>query len=487
MCKSFPFLKANEQFAQYCYREAQTSEPSHHTPQKHAYRTIFSCDRDRVMYCSSFRTLSSKTQVFNSQTSDNLRTRLTHTLEVSQIARTISRQLGLDEDLTEAIALGHDVGHTPFGHIGERTLNKFSIGDDKRQKDDSVIIDPVSHGFKHNLQSVRVLVEYSERYKFSNYMLFGVREHSRLYWKHPDDVAFYKEYEQYCSYSYEKKLYPAWSFEAFIVMWADEVAQRHHDIEDAFFRQIMPPDDIVKKVEPLLELVAGDDLVSKFNRLADETERLNRKDFTTRDSSFARMLSSFLVDAYVTILINEISDVLNIFCEKNGIANESDFTNHYCNLDVSKIRSIMKLSNSDIAKFDKKLGNSLKYSILDSYEVQRMDGKGAYVMRKLVRAYTSNPQQLPNEYINRFVKVELPRHFDKENINLIIKEIRDKLPDMPRNISVWKDYECREALRAIVESEDLYKKTYQVLLRTIFDYISSMTDAQATIQRTELY
>ena len=113
------------------------------------------------MYCSAFRRLSSKTQVFNSQKADNLRTRLTHTLEVAQIARTISCQLGLDEELTEAIALGHDVGHTPFGHVGERTLNKFSRGLDKRQVADGVSVDKLHYGFKHNLQGVRVLTEYS--------------------------------------------------------------------------------------------------------------------------------------------------------------------------------------------------------------------------------------------------------------------------------------------------------------------------------------
>ena len=113
------------------------------------------------MYCSAFRRLSSKTQIFNTQTADNLRTRLTHTLEVAQIARTIACQLGLDEELTEAIALGHDVGHTPFGHVGERTLNTFSRGQDKRQVLDDIFVSEENYGFKHNLQSVRVLVVYS--------------------------------------------------------------------------------------------------------------------------------------------------------------------------------------------------------------------------------------------------------------------------------------------------------------------------------------
>ena len=103
-------------------------------------RTEFQRDRDRILHSKSFRRLKHKTQVFIAPEGDHYRTRLTHTLEVSQISRTIARALKLNEDLTEAIALGHDLGHTPFGHMGERTLNKVS-----------------RNGFKHNLQSLRVV------------------------------------------------------------------------------------------------------------------------------------------------------------------------------------------------------------------------------------------------------------------------------------------------------------------------------------------
>ena len=105
-----------------------------------AVRTVYQRDRDRIIHCSSFRRLKHKTQVFLSPEGDHYRTRLTHTLEVSQIARTIARALRLNEDLTEAIALGHDLGHTPFGHAGERALDKLVTG-----------------GFHHYLQSVRVI------------------------------------------------------------------------------------------------------------------------------------------------------------------------------------------------------------------------------------------------------------------------------------------------------------------------------------------
>lgn len=109
------------------------------------FRTCYQRDRDRIVHCKAFRRLKHKTQVFLSPEGDHYRTRLTHTLEVAQIARTISRALRLNEDLTEAIAYGHDLGHTPFGHSGEAALNEAVEG-----------------GFRHNEQSLRV-VEFVER------------------------------------------------------------------------------------------------------------------------------------------------------------------------------------------------------------------------------------------------------------------------------------------------------------------------------------
>ena len=113
--------------------------------QEDRFRSTYQKDRDKILHTKAFRRLSHKTQVFLAPVGDHYRTRLTHTLEVSQIARTIARALGLNEDLTEAIALGHDLGHTPFGHIGENTLNKRMPG-----------------GFRHNEQSLR-MVERLER------------------------------------------------------------------------------------------------------------------------------------------------------------------------------------------------------------------------------------------------------------------------------------------------------------------------------------
>ena len=140
-------------------------------------RTCYQRDRDRILHCKSFRRLKQKTQVFLSPEGDHYRTRLTHTLEVSQIARTIARALRLNEDLTEAIALGHDLGHTPYGHAGERALNRLCPG-----------------GFTHYRQSLRV-VDYLEKGRQGPEPLLGSAQ--RDYYPHqrrlgPHDGRLYR-------------------------------------------------------------------------------------------------------------------------------------------------------------------------------------------------------------------------------------------------------------------------------------------------------
>ncbi|MDR0840234.1 MAG: deoxyguanosinetriphosphate triphosphohydrolase [Christensenellaceae bacterium] len=174
-------------------------------------RTDFVRDRDRIIHCKSFRRLKHKTQVFLSPVGDHYRTRLTHTLEVSQIARTISRGLRLNEDLTEAIALGHDLGHTPFGHAGESVLN-----------------DVVPGGFEHNLQSLRV-VEKLENGTGLN-LTFEVR----------DGIVNHK-----------KSGRPA-TLEGAVVSIADRIAYINHDIDDAVRAGVLQHSDLPGSCTALL-------------------------------------------------------------------------------------------------------------------------------------------------------------------------------------------------------------------------------------------
>ena len=163
------------------------------TPEdKCPYRTEFQRDRDRILHCNSFRRLKRKTQVFLSPVGDHYRTRLTHTLEVAQIARTIARGMRMNEDLTEAIALGHDLGHSPFGHCGEKTLNEIC-----------------PYGFKHYMQSVRVVEKLEKKGKGLN-LTHAVRNGIEC---HTNLVADTKEGN--------------------IVRLADTIAYINHDIEDS--------------------------------------------------------------------------------------------------------------------------------------------------------------------------------------------------------------------------------------------------------------
>ncbi len=167
-------------------------------------RTAFQRDRDRIIHSKSFRRLKHKTQVFLAPESDHYRTRLTHTLEVSQIARTVARALRLNEDLTEAIALGHDLGHTPFGHAGERALNSLC-----------------KCGFVHAEQSVRVCEKIEKQGRGLNLtddVLNGILHHTR------GELSY--------------------SLEGQVVRFSDRIAYINHDIDDAIRGGIIKKDDI---------------------------------------------------------------------------------------------------------------------------------------------------------------------------------------------------------------------------------------------------
>lgn len=175
-------------------------------------RTCFQQDRDRIIHCKSFRRLKQKTQVFLSPEGDHYRTRLTHTLEVNQIARTIARALRLNEDLTEAIALGHDLGHTPFGHAGEAVLNELS-----------------PHGFRHYQQSVRVVDKLEKDFQGLN-----------LSWEVRNGII-----------CHTKGKWPE-TLEGCVVRYSDRIAYLNHDIEDAISAGVLHQNDLPLEIVQVL-------------------------------------------------------------------------------------------------------------------------------------------------------------------------------------------------------------------------------------------
>lgn len=218
-------------------------------------RTAFVRDRDRIIHCKSFRRLKHKTQVFLSPVGDHYRTRLTHTLEVAQIARTIARGLLLNEDLTEAIAMGHDLGHTPFGHSGESVLNRIVPG-----------------GFEHNKQSLRI-VEKLENGKGLN-LTFEVR----------DGILNHK-----------KSGHPS-TLEGVVVSLADRIAYVNHDIDDAVRAGLLSNDILPKSCIEAIGATHGERINTLVLDILQTSSGKNHVEMSGEISSEFEKLRQFLFD-----------------------------------------------------------------------------------------------------------------------------------------------------------------------------------------------
>ena len=218
-------------------------------------RTAFVRDRDRIIHCKSFRRLKHKTQVFLSPVGDHYRTRLTHTLEVAQIARTIARGLLLNEDLTEAIAMGHDLGHTPFGHSGESVLNRIVPG-----------------GFEHNKQSLRI-VEKLENGKGLN-LTFEVR----------DGILNHK-----------KSGHPS-TLEGVVVSLADRIAYVNHDIDDAIRAGLLSNDILPKSCIEAIGATHGERINTLVLDILQTSSGKNHVKMSGEISSEFEKLRQFLFD-----------------------------------------------------------------------------------------------------------------------------------------------------------------------------------------------
>lgn len=206
---------------------SQNTKGRKQAEEKCSLRTDFQRDRDRIIHSKSFRRLKHKTQVFLSPESDHYRTRLTHTLEVSQIARTISRALRLNEDLTEAIALGHDLGHTPFGHAGERALDQL-----------------LSFKFTHYEQSVRVCEKLEKEGKGLNLtfeVIDGIKCHTKGDW--------------------------AQTLEGRVVRFADRIAYINHDIDDAVRAGVISADNIPRDIAENLGYTKSERITTLVNSI----------------------------------------------------------------------------------------------------------------------------------------------------------------------------------------------------------------------------
>ncbi len=308
---------------------------------EHPMRTCFQRDRDRIIHSAAFRRLEYKTQVFVNHEGDYYRTRLTHTMEAAQITRTVARALGLNEELAEAVALAHDLGHTPFGHAGERILDE--------------LMQPYG-GFDHNAQSLRTVDWIEVRYpEFRGLNLsFEVREGIIKHSNFKDRPA---------AQEFDPSTFPC--LEAQIVDLADEVAYLAHDVDDGLKSGMLTAADLEASA-----LYREANAVAKSN-LRDPDPRIERYQTVRR-----------IIDAMATDLVSAMEREI----EQSHVASVEDVRNAG--------RALAAFSPPMAARVDE-LKEIMRERLYRHYRVIRMTEKAGRVLARLFDAYMSEPRQMP--------------------------------------------------------------------------------------------
>lgn len=350
---------------------AQVSRGAHatrlHEEKEHDYRTAFQRDRDRIIHSRAFRRLKHKRQVFLTTESDHYRTRITHTLEVSQLARTVARVLGLNIDLVEAIALGHDIGHTPFGHLGEVILDKIMTGKRhlKGQRPGQNL-----GGFKHNYQSVRIVDKLEKRYPFDGLNLTapvreGILKHTRL----RKDIIDYPDFE-YRGLNYEQP--SATTLEGQVVAVCDEIAQRTHDLEDGLRAGLVQMAQVRE-----LEIIKQVEQTYHLNALYEQDELMYRE-------AVIRYLINVLVD-----------DVLQVTTEQLCRLPDRKIPSRTLGKEVVCFSANMEPLQAELNKF-------IYREIIHFSRVQWSDKLAEKLIFRLFEAYYRKPELLPDYLVQSF-------------------------------------------------------------------------------------
>jgi dGTPase len=318
------------------------------------YRTAFQRDRDRILHTTAFRRLEYKTQVFINSEGDYYRTRLTHTLEVAQIGRTIARALGANEDLEEAICLAHDLGHSPFGHSGERILNELMEN---------------YGGFDHNKQSLRIVTKLENRFlNFPGLNLTwetreGIVKHETEY-----DIADAEEYHPHLRGHLEAQIANA----------ADELAYSAHDLDDGLRSGLISP-------SMLQDLKLWKILVSNISWNSETFTELDRKR---------------LIRHLIGIEVEDVTEATNKTLQ---------------NAKVSSVEELQKLPHNVISfspemeKNNRELKDFLFTNLYQNYRVIRMQVKAERIICDLFSAYQKDPSMLPNHIQSGIEKEGLER------------------------------------------------------------------------------
>lgn len=430
----------------------------------HDERTDFQRDRDRILYSKAFRRLLHKTQVcFTGEMDEIIRTRLTHTLEVSQIARSISRQLRANEDLAEAIALGHDVGHTPFGHSGEKVLSDFLDGTDKKIRNDFKF-DPneIKIGFKHNFQSVRVLSKLEEGYgengglNLTYPVLEGILKHSSIYPKNSTTRIPVNYYSIVNDNSFFIDQPFSVTLEGQIVALADEIAQKCHDVEDAIVGEFDSKEAILDSLQ---------DMVNKKM-----LKGIENQDCIGFDSNGAyikinriKQFSSWVISKIILDSIEQINKNIEKYMKKRQAS--KIITDWYPITEDIATDSI--LNNNQVFQELIKIQSHL---IINNQKIDRENGKSKFILRRIIKAYLTNPRQLDDSVLKKYTQIC--------EIDGLIREI-NRMPIKTRNIRYLNNRIFDQ-----YNNEIIHDNHFQ---RILCDYISSMTDVFAVSEYQKLY
>ncbi len=346
-----------ERLAIYASRSARATRPRGPLPaDEEDFRTQYVRDRDRIIHSRAFRRLKHKTQVFIPFEGDHFRTRLTHTIEVSQIARSTARALGLNEDLTEAVALGHDLGHTPFGHSGENVL------DDLLQNSH-----PEAGRFKHNYQSVRVVDRLERRYdepglNLTDDVREGILKHTgwRRDFPFPLDFVDGLRFES------------GGTLEAQVVNWCDEIAQQTHDLEDGI-------------------ALAGEDAIEALavSRVARAVRGGGRDPAVRRASLIRGMIATLTSD-----LVEASRSRIERWIDANGVSSPDEFFERRERLpgDLIGFSDHGKRLYAELRQF-------VYRHVIHSFPVSRHDGRARRVIAGLYHGYSDNPRLLPDSVL----------------------------------------------------------------------------------------
>ncbi|MGE4169444.1 MAG: deoxyguanosinetriphosphate triphosphohydrolase [Candidatus Margulisiibacteriota bacterium] len=304
-------------------------------------RTCFQRDRDRIIHAKAFRRLKHKTQVFIANESDHYRSRLTHTLEVAQISRHLSRLLRVNEDLSECIALAHDLGHTPFGHSGERELSRLL-------KDDG--------GFEHNAHSLRIVDRLETKYpqfpglNLSHEVRMGLMKHTTP-WDQPDRV------------------HAVSTIEAQLVNLADEIAYNNHDLDDGLTSTILTHAELESQVV-----------------LWKEAKKAIQKTYSNlSDADLKYLINSYLISW-------QIDDVVHT--TRAAIADKGIHTFE----ELQKVHQVVVQFSPEMKEKNKALRHYLFHTFYSHYSVYRMNKKGQQIIRALYEAFTEDPKLLSENY-----------------------------------------------------------------------------------------